>query len=100
MGVSVWDIEAVEDELTACDSPADTKKYYKVLGARTSEVFAATTSEPAVFAEELVALVHGECRKCYVTLRASVTVPAGVLPPIPGCGRRLLENSLRRGPAK
>ena len=33
MGVSVWDIEAVEDEFTCCYSPAEVRKFCEVLHA-------------------------------------------------------------------
>jgi transcriptional regulator with XRE-family HTH domain len=68
MGVSVWDIEAVEDELTSCYSPAELRKFCQVLSARPSELFHITTSEPAVSAAELVSLIRAECQKRGVTL--------------------------------
>jgi DNA-binding XRE family transcriptional regulator len=68
MGVSVWDIEAVEDELTSVYSPAEAIKFCHVLGARPSELFGITTTEPSVSAEEVVALIHAECSKRGVTL--------------------------------
>ena len=68
MGISVWDIEAVEDELTCGHSPAEVRKYCQILGARPSELFGISTTEPAVSAEELVALIAAECRKRGVTL--------------------------------
>ena len=63
MDVSVWDIEAAEDELTSCHSPVEVAKFCRILGARPSELFGITTSEPAVSAEELIALIQRECRK-------------------------------------
>lgn len=68
MGVSVWDIEAVEDELTCCYSPAQVQKFCQILSARPSELFGTTTSEPAVSAKDLVSLIHAECRKRGVSL--------------------------------
>jgi transcriptional regulator with XRE-family HTH domain len=68
MGISVWDIEAVEDELTSCHSAADIRKFCQVLNARPSEVFDITTTEPAVSAEDLVSLIQSECQKRGVTL--------------------------------
>jgi transcriptional regulator with XRE-family HTH domain len=68
MGVTVWDIEAFDDELTSCHSPADIKRFCQVLHARPSELFAVTTSEPSVSEEDLVSLIHAECRKRGVTM--------------------------------
>jgi hypothetical protein len=68
MGLPVWDIEAVEDELTSCHSPADVRKFCQVLGARPSELFGIVTTEPAVSATDLVTLIKQECHKRGVTL--------------------------------
>ena len=68
MGVSVWDILAIEEELTGCYSPVEARKFCEVLGATPRELFGITTREPAVSAEELVAMIHDECGKRRVTL--------------------------------
>ncbi len=63
MDISVWDIEACEDELTSCYSPSEVRKLCQILSATPSELFSITIDEPAVSAEELVALICDECRK-------------------------------------
>jgi hypothetical protein len=68
MDVSVWDIEATENELTSCYSPVEVGKFCHALGARPSELFGVTTDEPAVSAEQLAALIQSECRKRGVSL--------------------------------
>ncbi len=68
MGVSVWDIEAFEDELTTCYSPVQVRDFCRVLQAQPAELLAVNTSEPPVSAQELVGLIRGECRKRGVTL--------------------------------
>lgn len=68
MDVSVWDIEAVEDELTCCYSPAEVRQFCQILSARPSELFHITTSEPAVSAEDLVSLIQAECQQRGVSL--------------------------------
>ncbi len=68
IGASVWDIEAFEDELTSCYSPAQVRKFCRVLQARPAELVAVNTSEPSVSAQEPVGLIHEECRKRGVTL--------------------------------
>jgi transcriptional regulator with XRE-family HTH domain len=64
----VWDIEACEGDLTRCHSPRDVQKFCRVLGIHPVELFGEEISEPAVSADELVQLIHEECRSRGVTL--------------------------------
>ena len=64
----VWDIEAGEGDLTRCYSPRDVQKFCRVLGIHPVELFGEEISEPAVSADELVQLIHEECRSRGVTL--------------------------------
>jgi DNA-binding XRE family transcriptional regulator len=64
----IWDIESFEDEITSCYSPLEVQRFCKTLGASPSELFDVATSEPAVSANELVALTYSECKRRGVTL--------------------------------
>jgi transcriptional regulator with XRE-family HTH domain len=64
----VWDIEACEGDLTRGYSPRDVQKFCRVLGIHPVELFGEEISEPAVSADELVQLIHEECRSRGVTL--------------------------------
>src|SRR4051812_16383880 len=65
---AVWDIESHEGDLTCCYSPSDMRRFCAVMGARPSELFDVTTTEPAVSTRELVELIHTECRKREIQL--------------------------------
>ena len=64
----VWDIEACEGDLTCCYSPRDVQKFCRVLGIRPVELFGGEISESPVSADELVRLIHEECRSRGITL--------------------------------
>lgn len=64
----VWDIEDFPDDLTCCYSPSDVRKFCRVLGIRPVTLFADEIAEPAVSANDLVRLIHNECRSRGVTL--------------------------------
>jgi transcriptional regulator with XRE-family HTH domain len=64
----IWDIEAFEGDLTCCYSPADVRKFCRVLGIRPAELFGSEISEPPVSPRELERLIHEECRLRGVTL--------------------------------
>jgi len=68
MGVQVWDIEAIDDELTSCYSPSEVRKFCDVLRAKLSELFDVNTDQPPIFPQELISLIHAECRKRGLTL--------------------------------
>lgn len=68
LGVSVWDIEEVEGELTCCYSAAEVRKFCEALGVRPTELFQVAITEPAVSGNDLVALIYAECSKRDVTL--------------------------------
>jgi hypothetical protein len=59
---AIWDIEAYEGDLTCCYSPNDLKKFCQVLRIHPAELFGEMISEPTVSADELVRLIHEECR--------------------------------------
>jgi len=71
MGISspsVWDVESCEDELSECYSPSQVRRFCRVLGARTGELFGIETTELPVTATELVRLIHEQCRSRGITL--------------------------------
>jgi hypothetical protein len=68
MGVQVWDIEAIDRELTSCYSPSEVRKFCDVLRAKPSELFDVDTDQPPVSPQELISLMHTECRKRGLTL--------------------------------
>src|SRR5436190_16794071 len=67
MGVSPFHIETTDEDFTISYSAADVRRFCEVLGARPNELFEGTAGPP-VSAEDLVALINGECRKRNVTL--------------------------------
>ena len=62
------DIEAREGDLTVCYSPSDLRKFCQVLRIHPVELFGGEISEPVVSADELVRLIHEECRSRGMTL--------------------------------
>jgi hypothetical protein len=64
----IWDIEWFEGDLTCAYSPSDVRRFCEVLGIRPVELFGEEISEPPISAEQLVRLVHEECRSRGVTL--------------------------------
>jgi transcriptional regulator with XRE-family HTH domain len=64
----VWDIEQCEGDLTCCYSPSDVRRFCRVLRVHPSELFGERISEPRVSADDLVRLIHEECRSRGVTL--------------------------------
>ena len=64
----VWDIEAFEGDLTCAYSPADVQKFCRVLCIEPAALFGGPISEPPVSADELVRLIHEECRARGVSL--------------------------------
>jgi transcriptional regulator with XRE-family HTH domain len=65
---NVWDIEEIEGHLTCSYSPRNLQQLCRVLGIRPVELFGAEGSEPPISPEELVRLIHEECRFRGVTL--------------------------------
>jgi len=65
---AIWDIEEFEDDLTTCHSPSDLRKYCRVLKIKPADLFGAELAEPPVTPEELVRLIHEECRQRGITL--------------------------------
>lgn len=65
---SVWDLEAIEGELTSCYSPRDLQQLCSVVGLRPVELFGDDITESPVSAYELVQRIHAECRSRAVTL--------------------------------
>lgn len=64
----IWDIESFENELASCYSPKEAQLFSCVLRMRPVELFADDVSGPAISADQLVALIHSECRTRGVTL--------------------------------
>jgi hypothetical protein len=92
MGVQVWDIEAFDDELTSCYSPSEVRKFCEVLRAKPGELFGVNTSLSPVSAQELVALIHAECRKRQFTLEQFEDVVGWRLSQSMDPPERLLED--------
>ena len=67
MGVQVWDIEAIDHELTSCYSPLEVRKFCDVLRSKPSELFDVNTNQPPVSPQELVSLIHTEWFNCWLT---------------------------------
>jgi transcriptional regulator with XRE-family HTH domain len=63
----VWEIEGLDGDLTCCYSPKQLRQLCGVLGIHPIELFGGELSEP-VSPEELVRLIHEECRSRGVTL--------------------------------
>jgi transcriptional regulator with XRE-family HTH domain len=71
MGISppcVWDLESYEDELLTVYSPLDVQRFARVLGVRPIDFFGEESTEPPVTVDELVRLIHEECRVRKVSL--------------------------------
>ena len=65
---SVWDLEAIEGELTSCISPRDVQQLCRVVGLRPAELFGDDITEPPVSASELAERIHAERHSRGVTL--------------------------------
>jgi transcriptional regulator with XRE-family HTH domain len=63
----VWEIGGLDGDLTCCYSPKQLRQLCGVLGIHPVELFGGEVSEP-VSPEELVRLIHEECRLRGVTL--------------------------------
>ncbi|HEX3625577.1 MAG TPA: helix-turn-helix transcriptional regulator [Verrucomicrobiae bacterium] len=66
--LNIWEIEGLDGDLTMCYSPKEIQRFSRILGIRPVELFANSIPEPPVSAEELVRLIHAECRARGVTL--------------------------------
>ena len=91
-GLAVFDIEHFEGDLTACYSPIEVQKFCRVLGIRPIELFADSITEPPISTDELVHLIHAECRLRGITLeqfedKVGWQLSGGIEPP-----ERLLEG--------
>ena len=92
MGVQVWDIEAIDHELTSCYSPLEVRKFCDVLRAKPSELFDVNTNLPPVSPQELVSLIHTECRKRGLTLEQFEDIVGWSLSQSMDPPERLLED--------
>jgi len=64
----IRDIEAHEDELASCYSPKQLQRIAQILRIRPFEFFADTVSSSPVSADQLVQLIHAECRSRNLSL--------------------------------
>ena len=58
----IWDLEAIDDELTSVYSPKEVQQLCQALQIRPIELFADNFTEKAVSADEVVHLIHSECQ--------------------------------------
>lgn len=58
----IWDIESFEGELSRCYSPKEVQQLCGVLGIRPIELFEDNLPEPGISAQNLVQMIHDECR--------------------------------------
>jgi transcriptional regulator with XRE-family HTH domain len=65
---SIWDIESFEGELSSCYSPKEVQQLCGVLGMRPIELFEDNFPEPAISAQNLVQMIHDECRSRGIAL--------------------------------
>lgn len=68
MNVSPFHIETTDDDFTISYSPADVRRFCKVLAATPCELFGVIIAESPVSAQELVSRINEECLKRGVTL--------------------------------
>jgi transcriptional regulator with XRE-family HTH domain len=65
---AIRDIEWFSDDLICCYSPHDLQKFCRALKIRPIELFAPEFSELAVSTDELIQLIHEECRSRQISL--------------------------------
>jgi transcriptional regulator with XRE-family HTH domain len=88
----IWDIEAIEGDLTACYSPSEVQQFCRLLRIHPSELFGERISESAVSPEELVQRIHEECRSRGITLEKFGDVVGWELSACMDPPHRLLED--------
>jgi len=66
--MSIWDIEIHEDELMTGYSPSEVQLFCRILGVRPAELFGVEIESSPISADELVRLIHEQCRLRGVTL--------------------------------
>jgi hypothetical protein len=71
MGISsscLWDIESCEGDLSSCYSPNELRKFCRVLKVRSNELYGVESKGLPISVQELVGLIHEQCRVRGITV--------------------------------
>jgi hypothetical protein len=71
MGISsscLWDIESCEGDLSCCYSPNELRKFCRILKVQSNELYEVESKGLPISVQELVGLIHEQCRVRGITV--------------------------------